>query len=248
MKVATPNSKNVSLFFRLLLRRELMKKILVVLTNKTQYGYHPEATGLWLGEATEFVEVVQKAGFDVDYVSPKGGFVPIDPRSFKYATPNDMQMYQDSNFQNRALANSLSPKDIDSRNYTAIYYTGGHGVMWDFPYNEYLQKISLQIYQNDGFITSVCHGISGLLYIKDEQGEYLVKHKHITGFTNAEEQLSGKKKYVPFLNEEVAKLHGAIFSKKRPYAEYALADGQFITGQNPFSPVVVAKLLVEKMQ
>lgn len=37
-----------------------MKKILVVLTNKTQYGYHPEATGLWLGEATEFVEVVKK--------------------------------------------------------------------------------------------------------------------------------------------------------------------------------------------
>lgn len=225
-----------------------MKKILVVLTNKSQYGYHPEATGLWLGEATEFVRIVEAADFKVDYVSPKGGYVPIDPRSFKYATPNDLTMYQDPDFQNRALANTLSPDEIDPRDYTAIYYTGGHGVMWDFPYNEKLQQISRQIYQNDGFLTSVCHGISGLLYIKDDQGQYLIRHKHITGFTNAEEQLSGKKKYVPFLNEEVAQLHGAIFSKKRPYAEYALADGQFITGQNPFSPAAVAKLLVKKMQ
>ncbi|CAJ1199740.1 type 1 glutamine amidotransferase domain-containing protein [Companilactobacillus nantensis] len=225
-----------------------MKKILVVLTNKSQYGYHPEATGLWLGEATEFVRIVEVADFKVDYVSPKGGYVPIDPRSFKYATPNDLTMYQDPDFQNRALANTLSPDEIDPRDYAAIYYTGGHGVMWDFPYNEKLQQISRQIYQNDGFLTSVCHGISGLLYIKDDQGQYLIRHKHITGFTNAEEQLSGKKKYVPFLNEEVAQLHGAIFSKKRPYAEYALADGQFITGQNPFSPAAVAKLLVKKMQ
>lgn len=225
-----------------------MKKILVVETNKTQYGYHPEATGLWLGEATEFVKVVQDAGFSVDYISPKGGYVPIDPRSFKYASPDDLQMYQDPDFQKRALAATLSPSEIDPRDYQAIYYTGGHGVMWDFPYDENLQKISLEIYQNDGFLTSVCHGISGLLYIKDDQGQYLIKRKHITGFTNAEEQLSGKKKYVPFLNEEVAKLHGAIFSKKRAYSEYALADGQFITGQNPFSPAAVGKLLVEKSQ
>lgn len=225
-----------------------MKKILVVLTNKSQYGYHPEATGLWLGEATEFVRIVEAADFKVDYVSPKGGYVPIDPRSFKYATPNDLTMYQDPDFQNRALANTLSPDEIDPRDYAAIYYTGGHGVMWDFPYNEKLQQISRQIYQNDGFLTSVCHGISGLLYIKDDQGQYLIRHKHITGFTNAEEQLSGKKKYVPFLNEDVAQLHGAIFSKKRPYAEYALVDGQFITGQNPFSPAAVAKLLVKKLQ
>ncbi|ALB29149.1 type 1 glutamine amidotransferase domain-containing protein [Companilactobacillus heilongjiangensis] len=225
-----------------------MKKILVVETNKTQYGYHPEATGLWLGEATEFVKVVQDAGFSVDYISPKGGYVPIDPRSFKYASPDDLQMYQDPDFQKRALATTLSPSEIDPRDYQAIYYTGGHGVMWDFPYDENLQKISLEIYQNDGFLTSVCHGISGLLYIKDDQGQYLIRHKHITGFTNAEEQLSGKKKYVPFLNEEVAKLHGAIFSKKRPYSEYALADGQFITGQNPFSPAAVGKILVKKLQ
>ena len=58
-----------------------MKKILMVLTNNGKYGNNDEATGLWLAEATEFVEEVTKAGFKVDYVSPLGGAVPIDPRS-----------------------------------------------------------------------------------------------------------------------------------------------------------------------
>ncbi len=180
--------------------------------------------------------------------SPKGGFVPIDPRSFKYASEDDMKMYQEQDFQQRALANSKTPLQIDPSDYQAIYFTGEHGVMWDFPYDENLHRISWQIYQNGGFLTSVCHGISGLLFLKNEQGQYLIKHRHITGFTNSEENLSGKKKYVPFLNEDVAQLHGAIFSKKRAYAEYALADGQFITGQNPFSPKAVAKILVDKLK
>lgn len=225
-----------------------MKRILVVLTNQTQYGDHPEATGLWLGEATEFVKKIEDAGLKVDYVSPKGGYVPIDPRSFKYASADDMAMYQNPKFQYAALTNSLSPNEINSQMYSAIYFTGGHGVMWDFPHNEDLHKISWEIYQNNGFLTSVCHGISALLYLKGDWGEYLIKGKHITGFTNAEENLSGKKKYVPFLNEDIAKEHGAIFSKKRAYAKYAIADGQFITGQNPFSPAAVAELLIEKLK
>ena len=39
-----------------------MKKILVVLTNVSRYHGTEEPTGLWLGEATEFVEEVTKAG------------------------------------------------------------------------------------------------------------------------------------------------------------------------------------------
>ncbi|CAI3251358.1 type 1 glutamine amidotransferase domain-containing protein [Enterococcus cecorum] len=60
-----------------------MKKILVMLTNVSQYGEEKEKTGLWLAEACEFVYDVQKAGFEVDYASVNGGTVPLDPRSMK---------------------------------------------------------------------------------------------------------------------------------------------------------------------
>ncbi|NSU05688.1 peptidase C56 [Enterococcus faecalis] len=85
-----------------------MKKILVVLTNVSRYHGTEEPTGLWLGEATEFVEEVTKAGFSVDYVSPQGGYVPLDPRSMKYVDSSIMAVYESADFQERALAHSLS--------------------------------------------------------------------------------------------------------------------------------------------
>ncbi|MQS89709.1 type 1 glutamine amidotransferase domain-containing protein [Companilactobacillus mishanensis] len=221
-----------------------MKKALVVLTNVTRYKGTDDPTGLWLGEATDFVEEIQNAGIDVDYVSPKGGFVPLDPRGMKYVDASIMKMYESDDFQQRALIHSMKPADVNPDDYFVIYYTGGHGVMWDFPINSELQKIALSIYHQGGYISSVCHGIAGLFNIKDDDGEYVIKGKNITGFTTSEEILAGKKKVVPFLNEELAKQRGANFKKKRAYKEFAVQDGHLITGQNPFSPRAVVKLLL----
>ncbi|WPK10404.1 type 1 glutamine amidotransferase domain-containing protein [Lysinibacillus louembei] len=224
-----------------------MKKVLVVLTNVTRYPGTKDATGLWLGEATEFVEEMLKANIEVDYVSPKGGFVPLDPRSMKYADESIMQIYETADFQKRALASSLSPNQVNASDYAAIYYTGGHGVMWDFPDNKELQQIALAIYKNNGFISAVCHGMAGLVNIKDDNGNYLIAGKAITGFTTTEEVLAGKKSVVPFLNKEIAEQRGAHFKKQRAYSEFAVQDGHIITGQNPFSVRAVAKLLIKSM-
>ncbi|MGY4797220.1 type 1 glutamine amidotransferase domain-containing protein [Lysinibacillus fusiformis] len=224
-----------------------MKKILVVLTNTTHYENYNEATGLWLGEATEFVEEVLKAGYTVDYVSPKGGFVPLDPRSMKYANDSDFSIYDSEDFRKRALSNSLNPNQICSEEYKSIYYTGGHGVMWDFPKDENLQKIAMKIYNSGGYIATVCHGIAGLLELKDDSGNYLIKGKNITGFTTTEECLAGKKNKVPYFSEKVAQERGAYFNKKRAYSEFAIQDGRIITGQNPFSVKAVANLLINAM-
>ena len=47
-----------------------MTKVLVVLTNTTRYQHTDAPTGLWLGEAAEFVDAMQQANIAVDYVSP----------------------------------------------------------------------------------------------------------------------------------------------------------------------------------
>lgn len=182
----------------------MKKKILVVLTNTTRYGDTNDATGLWLGEATEFVEEVTKAGYQVNYVSPKGGWVPLDPRGMKYVDESIMKVYETSDFEKRALTHSLKPADINPDDYDVIYYTGGHGVMWDFPENSALQSISNEIYKQGGILSSVCHGIAGLLNVKGDDDEYLIKNKKITGFTWSEEVLAGKRNVVPFLNRKVA--------------------------------------------
>lgn len=226
---------------------KVMKKVLLVETNVTRYKGTNDPTGLWLGEAAEFIDEMQKNDIGVDYVSPKGGFVPLDPRSMKYTDKSIMAVYESPEFIERGLKNTLSPAAVNPKDYVAIYYTGGHGVMWDFPDDENLQALALAIYNNGGYITSVCHGIAGLLNIKDNQGKYLIAGKKITGFTTAEEILASKKSVVPFLNQKEAEKRGAHFSKKRFYKEYAIKDGRLITGQNPFSVRAVAKLLLKEL-
>ena len=226
-----------------------MKKILMVLTNSARYGEHKEATGLWLAEATEFIDEVTKAGYQVDYVSPKGGYVPIDPRSLKpvYVSETDLSIYDSKDFQFRALSHSMRPDQVDPANYDAIYYTGGHGVVWDFPHDAGLAGLASSIYGAGGFVTSVCHGLAGLLYLEDPAGQPLIAGRTITGFTQTEEILSGKNKLVPFGTEKVAREQGSHFVKKRFFSEFAVRDGRLITGQNPMSGRAVARLLVEAL-
>lgn len=226
----------------------MTKKILVVLTNTPTYGQASDATGLWLGEATEFVDEFRKTEITFDYVSPRGGYVPVDPRSLRYADENIFSYYRAADFQERALRNSKRPDEINPADYVAIYYTGGHGVMWDFPYNNGLAYIAQNIYQEGGYLSSVCHGIAGLLFLKDNQGRPLVAGKDITGFTTTEEYLSGKFKKIPFWNEKVAQEKGASFKKSRAYKPFAIQDGRIITGQNPFSPRQTARLLRAAIQ
>ena len=45
----------------------------------------------------------------------------------------------------------------------------------------------------------------------------------------------------------MARAHGAVFRKKRPFASFAIQDGRIVTGQNPESPRAVARLLLENI-
>ena len=127
------------------------KKILVVLTSIEKYPDMNRATGLWFGEAVHFVRKVEEVGYEVDFVSPRGGYTPIDPYSLAMADPIEWEWYQNKEFMNR-LGTTLKPGEVKPDDYVAIYYAGGHGVIWDFPEDEALQSISRKIYENGGIV------------------------------------------------------------------------------------------------
>ena len=142
------------------------------------------------------------------------------------------------------LEATLSPEEIDSSQFEAIYYTGGHAVMYDFPDNEPLQRITREIYENGGIVSSVCHGYCGLLNVRLSDGSLLIADREMTGFSWREEQLAGVDKLVPYNAEEQAKERGARYEKaKLPFVSYAVVDGNLVTGQNPGS----AKETAEKV-
>ena len=147
------------------------------------------------------------------------------------------------------LGATLKPEDIKPEDYAAIYYAGGHGVIWDFPDNVALQTISREIYEAGGVVSSVCHGAVGLLNILLSDGELLIKGKKVTGFSNEEEQLAGLAEFVPYLTETELVKRGALYEKaSEPWAAYAIADGRLITGQNPASGGPVADLVLEALK
>ncbi|HEY5705888.1 MAG TPA: type 1 glutamine amidotransferase domain-containing protein [Terrimicrobiaceae bacterium] len=137
------------------------------------------------------------------------------------------------------LGATLAPSAINPDDYVAIYYAGGHGVVWDFPDNVELQTISRRIYENGGIVSSVCHGAVGLLNIKLSDGSLLIKDKKVTGFSNEEEQLAELDKYVPYLTESEMVARGAAYQKAdKPWAAFAVEGSRVITGQNPVAPTI----------
>ncbi|EIQ0577374.1 type 1 glutamine amidotransferase domain-containing protein [Staphylococcus pseudintermedius] len=218
-----------------------MKKTLIVVTNISKYPDTERATGAWFSEVTHFAKDFYDAGYEVDLVSPKGGYVPLDPVSLnsEMMTAEDWAYYTDSNYMNQ-FGHSLSPEEVNPDEYSAIYFAGGHGVVWDLRDNPQLNEIALSIYNNNGVLASVCHGAVGLIDIK-ENGENIVKGKAVTGFTNSEEQANGTTPYMPYLLEDELVHVGAQFKKEADWQSYAVIDGRIVTGQNPQSGHAVAE-------
>ncbi|HEX7738111.1 MAG TPA: type 1 glutamine amidotransferase domain-containing protein [Marmoricola sp.] len=215
----------------------MTKHILNVVTNVAHYDDPSHPTGLWLSELTHAWHVFEAAGFEQTLVSPAGGTVPLEPRALKF--PNydkTAKAWRADPAKMALLENTLAPDQIDSTAYDAIYFTGGHAVMYDFPDSEGLQRITREMYERGAIVSSVCHGYCGLLNTTLSDGSYLIAGKHMTGFAWAEEVLARVDKLVPYNAEERAKERGALYEKARlPFVSYAVVDGNLVTGQNPGS-------------
>jgi putative intracellular protease/amidase len=219
------------------------KKILIVLTNHDTLGDSGKPTGYWLSEVSHFYDVVARAGYEVDFVTPRGGKAPLDPISVKLNDPVNREFMENSKLMAR-LDNTLSPNEVQWEDYAAVYYVGGHGPIWDVATDEKIAEIAGRILENNGVISAVCHGSAGLLNIRDSKGEPLLKGKKITGFSNLEERLVRKSKWVPYLLESELKQRGAEYTKALPGFTHVEVSGRVVTGQNPRSAKAVAEEVV----
>ncbi len=221
-------------------------QILIIVTNHFRYPSRADKTGLWLTELTHFTDVVEAAGYSTVFASPHGGKTPLDERSlgWPYMDEAARQHMKSPVFRLR-LANTVPITKIDPTQFRAIYFTGGHGVMWDFPDNPDLQRAAETIYAQGGIVSAVCHGVAGLVGVKDDRGEPLIKDKAITGFSSREESLARMKSQVPFFLEDRLVGEGARYQKAwLPFTSYVVTDGRLVTGQNPQSAAAVAQAVV----
>ncbi|BEM58771.1 type 1 glutamine amidotransferase domain-containing protein [Serratia marcescens] len=222
------------------------RRILHVVTNVSHYDNAAHKTGLWLSELSHAYAIFAGQGYEQHIVSPEGGRSPLEPRALKWplldasakawlATPASMAL----------LENTLSPPQIDPTDFDAIYFTGGHAVMWDFPSNADIQRITREIYERGGVVSAVCHGYCGLLNTRLSDGALLVAGRRITGFSWREEVLAGVAREMPYNAQAEMQKRGARYEKAfLPFVPYAVTDGRLVTGQNPQSARATAKRVV----
>lgn len=211
----------------------MTKPILCVVTSATEKGNTGIPTGFWLSELTHPLKVIEDAGFKTVIASIKGGQAPIDKDSLDFNDPVNAYFWE-NNLQER-LANTLSVADVKGEDYSAVFFAGGHGTMWDFRDSEDAQRIIREVYESNGIVSAVCHGPAALVDAKLSNGEYLVKGKNVAAFTNKEEDEVQGTAIVPFLLETALIEHGAIHHEAPNWSENVIVDGRLITGQNPAS-------------
>lgn len=225
-----------------------MKKVLFVVTSNDKLGNTGEKTGFWSEEfAAPYYELVDQ-GVEITIASPLGGQPPIDPKSADpaSATEDTKRFDADKTLQEK-LKNTHKLSTIDQKDYDAVFYPGGHGPLWDLVEDKNSIALIESFYTHNKPVAFVCHAPAVLKNVK-VKGDYLVKGKKVTGFTNEEEEAVGLTKVVPFLLEDALTQNGAKFSKIANWQPYAVEDGLLITGQNPASSKLVAGKLLEKLK
>ncbi|WP_316797470.1 type 1 glutamine amidotransferase domain-containing protein [Pedobacter agri] len=221
------------------------KKVLFVLTSHDELGNTGLKTGFWSEELAAPYYTLTDKGVDVVLASVKGGQPPIDPKSEdpSFQTDTTRRMDKDSVLLEK-LKNTAPLTEVKMEDYDAVFYPGGHGPLWDLAESAVSQKLIVDFYEANKPVAFVCHA-PGVLKDVKVGGEYLVKNKKVTGFTNTEEDAVQLTNVVPFLVEDVLKKNGGIYSKIDDWNPYAVVDGLLITGQNPASSEKVAEELLK---
>lgn len=224
-------------------------KILMILTSSATMGEVDKPTGLWFEElATPYYAFVD-AGASVTLASIEGGPAPIDPRSVKPRGENEASVdrFLSDETASAALKATIHIGGVDVSEYDAVFLPGGHGTMWDLPRSAELAELLGKAWVEGKVVAAVCHGPAGLVNVRDEAGAPLISGRRVTGFSDSEERAVGLDRAVPFLLETRLRELGGRYESVADFQPFAIGDGRLVTGQNPASSALTAKLTLEAL-
>jgi putative intracellular protease/amidase len=222
----------------------MSQHFLFVVTSHAELGSTGNKAGSWLEELAAPYWRFVDAGYSVTIASPKGGAAPIDPMSVDdmWITAAGRRFREDPDAS--ALLATVPLDRIDADAFIGVFLVGGASTTWDFPHNRALKKIVEGYFGLNKVIAAVCHGVIGLIQAVDAHGEPLVKNRHVTSISNAEDVMMGLDKVVPVLPEEMLRKLRGIYTSVAPLMQHVVIDPPLFTGQNPASadPLALAIL------
>jgi len=223
-------------------------KILLVLTSHDQLGDTGMKTGFWLEEFAAPYYVFKDQGAQITLASPKGGQPPLDPTSDGEDFQTDAtRRFADDKEAQQHLATTVKLETVNSDDYDAVFYPGGHGPLWDLSEDAKSKSIIENQYNAGKPVGLVCHAVAALRHTTNTDGSSLVNGKRVTGFSNSEEEAVQLTSVVPFLVEDNLSANGGLYHKGDDWVSYIEIDGNLITGQNPASSEAVATAMLVQL-
>ncbi len=230
--------------------------ILIVVASPIEHPRLGFPLGFWAAELTHPYAELVAHGHSITIASLQGGHVHVDA----YSDPRHASGYSAHDFVSLGFLNSprtapllettTALADIDPVNHAAIIVAGGQAQMFTFSENAEMQTLIRAFYDAGKPTAALCHGVSALVDIRMEDGSYLVADKTVTGFSAAEDayvdEVLGTKLFDWWV-EPTLRERGAHYTERGMWANYAIADGNLITGQQQNSGGSVAQLVLEQL-
>jgi putative intracellular protease/amidase len=225
-------------------------RVAMMVTNHGTLGDTGRATGWYLPEVAEPWQKLTQAGHQVVFVSPLGGYAPMDPKSqllFGLLPASQALLHNPSVMAQ--LNHTKSVHEIQAKDFDAIFFAGGHGPMWDMT-GDAVAQLTRQFWEQGSIVSAVCHGPAGLVNVRLSDGNFLVHQRKVTGYSNSEEGLGDDLSAVlPFMLQDELSRKGGIYSQAiTPFTSHVVVDGKLITGQNPQSTAETADAVLEALK
>ncbi len=199
--------------------------------------------GFEMDEFAQAYLIFRDNGLAVQVASPRGG--PVEADKFNAEEPFNARVLADP-AATALLADTRATATLRAADYAAVYVVGGKGAMFDLPADAALRSLVGTMHDRGAVIAAVCHGPAALVDVRLADGSLLVSGRRMTGFTNAEEGVFGKRwaKEFPFLLETALRERGARWEQAPLMMPKLVVDDRLITGQNPYSTPAVAEAIV----
>ena len=240
------------------------RRVAMVLSNPAVSTTTGWPVGFWWSELSHPYFLLSEKGYAVDVFSPDGGRCEADAMS----DPRDPSGYSESDIVSLGflstpklaalIENTRKVSAIEVGAYDAIVVAGGQGPMFTFEKATNLHRKFVEFYEAGKVACALCHGVAVLRYARLSNGEYLAKGKSVTGFANVEEDyadnavwemnlLARDKHVMPWRIEDEMKSIGANYIQAGLWRGFAIRDGNLVTGQQNFSSLETAEVLVRAL-
>jgi putative intracellular protease/amidase len=202
--------------------------------------------GFEMDELSQAWHIFTSNGFAVTIASPQGG--PVQSDRFDRTSGYNAAFLADSSAM-RALHNTTPTAGLRADRYDAMFVVGGKGAMFDLPADTALARLAGAMYDRGAVVSAVCHGPAGLVRARTRDGRSLLAGRAVTGFSNEEERVFGKKwapQFTFMLEDEIRGL-GARWEEAALMLPHVAVSERLITGQNPYSTAATSEAVVRAL-